>query len=127
MQVETEGDRTSWFGVRELFAQPLFTILGVLLCVLIAPSAFAKANGKSVLVPYSTSNRGSYDNLNFLKSELRTRIPWPLDFYVEYLEIRRLDKALDLGMRLYWPKETPPSILPAGEGTWKPPAVVQAA
>jgi hypothetical protein len=29
-----------------------------------------------------------------------------------------------LVMRLYWPKETPPSILPAGEGTWKPPAIV---
>jgi hypothetical protein len=28
-----------------------------------------------------------------------------------------------LVMRLYWPKETPPSILPAGKGTWKPPAV----
>ena len=28
-----------------------------------------------------------------------------------------------LVMRLYWPKTTPPSILPAGEGTWKPPAV----
>jgi hypothetical protein len=26
-------------------------------------------------------------------------------------------------MRLYWPKDTPPSILPAGDGTWKPPAV----
>jgi len=31
-----------------------------------------------------------------------------------------------LVMRLYWPKETPPSILPAGQGTWQPPAVVQA-
>jgi len=29
-----------------------------------------------------------------------------------------------LVMRLYWPKDTPPSILPPGEGTWKPPAVV---
>ena len=29
-----------------------------------------------------------------------------------------------LVMRLYWPKETPPSVLPAGHGTWKPPAVV---
>lgn len=29
-----------------------------------------------------------------------------------------------LVMRLYWPKESPPSILPAGAGTWKPPAVV---
>jgi hypothetical protein len=26
-------------------------------------------------------------------------------------------------MRLYWPKTEPPSILPPGEGTWKPPAV----
>jgi hypothetical protein len=31
-----------------------------------------------------------------------------------------------LVMRLYWPKESPPSILPAGEGTWKPPAIVAA-
>jgi hypothetical protein len=32
-----------------------------------------------------------------------------------------------LVMRLYWPKETPPSILPAGKGTWQPPGVVLAA
>jgi hypothetical protein len=30
-----------------------------------------------------------------------------------------------LVIRLYWPKETPPSILPIGEGTWKPPAIQQ--
>ena len=30
-----------------------------------------------------------------------------------------------LVMRLYWPKETPPSILPVGQGTWQPPAVQQ--
>jgi hypothetical protein len=34
------------------------------------------------------------------------------------------DDPIYLVMRLYWPKETPPSILPPGEGTWKPPAVV---
>jgi hypothetical protein len=28
-----------------------------------------------------------------------------------------------LVMRLYWPKETPPSILPAGKGTWQPPGL----
>lgn len=28
-----------------------------------------------------------------------------------------------LVMRLYWPKETPPSILPPGDGTWKPPTI----
>jgi hypothetical protein len=31
-----------------------------------------------------------------------------------------------LVMRLYWPKETPPSILPPGEGSWQPPGIVQA-
>jgi len=31
-----------------------------------------------------------------------------------------------LVMRLYWPKTEPPSILPPGEGTWKPPGIVQA-
>src|SRR5947207_12853435 len=34
------------------------------------------------------------------------------------------DGPLYLVMRLYWPKESPPSILPAGEATWKPPAIV---
>ena len=28
-----------------------------------------------------------------------------------------------LGMRLYWPKAEPPSILPIGKGTWQPPGV----
>ena len=35
------------------------------------------------------------------------------------------DGPIYMVMRLYWPKQTPPSILPAGAGTWKPPAIVQ--
>jgi hypothetical protein len=35
------------------------------------------------------------------------------------------DDRIYLVLRLYWPKPTPPSILPAGEGTWKPPGVKQ--
>jgi hypothetical protein len=35
------------------------------------------------------------------------------------------DGPIYLVMRLYWPKDTPPSILPAGSGTWQPPAIVQ--
>jgi hypothetical protein len=31
-----------------------------------------------------------------------------------------------LVMRLYWPKTEPPSILPVGKGTWKPPGIVKA-
>ena len=30
-----------------------------------------------------------------------------------------------LVMRLYWPKVEPPSVLPPGEGTWKPPGIVK--
>lgn len=30
-----------------------------------------------------------------------------------------------LVMRLYWPKENPPSILPPGEGSWQPPGLVK--
>jgi hypothetical protein len=33
------------------------------------------------------------------------------------------DGPIYLVMRLYWPKVEPPSILPAGEGTWRPPGV----
>jgi hypothetical protein len=33
------------------------------------------------------------------------------------------DGLIYLVMRLYWPKIEAPSILPAGEGTWKPPSV----
>jgi hypothetical protein len=33
------------------------------------------------------------------------------------------DGPIYLAMRLYWPKTEPPSVLPPGEGTWKPPGV----
>ena len=36
------------------------------------------------------------------------------------------DGPIYLVMRLYWPKDTPPSILPPGEGTWQPPGIVAA-
>jgi hypothetical protein len=36
------------------------------------------------------------------------------------------DGPIYLVLRLYWPKTEPPSILPPGEGTWKPPGIVKA-
>lgn len=33
------------------------------------------------------------------------------------------DGPIYMVMRLYWPKTEPPSILPPGEGTWKPPGI----
>ncbi len=35
------------------------------------------------------------------------------------------DDTIYLVMRLYWPKTEDPSILPPGEGTWKPPGIVR--
>ena len=35
------------------------------------------------------------------------------------------DGPIYLVMRLYWPRTEPPSILPPGEGTWSPPALVR--
>jgi hypothetical protein len=36
------------------------------------------------------------------------------------------DGSIYMVLRLYWPKDTPPSILPPGNGTWKPPGIVAA-
>lgn len=36
------------------------------------------------------------------------------------------DGPIYLVMRLYWPRPEAPSILPPGQGSWKPPALVQA-
>jgi len=33
------------------------------------------------------------------------------------------DGPIYLVMRLYWPRTEPPSVLPAGEGSWQPPAI----
>ncbi len=35
------------------------------------------------------------------------------------------DGPIYLVMRLYWPKTEPPSILPAGAGSWSPPGILQ--
>jgi len=35
------------------------------------------------------------------------------------------DASIYMVMRLYWPKTEPPSILPLGDGTWQPPAIVK--
>ena len=35
------------------------------------------------------------------------------------------DGPMYLAMRLYWPKTNAPSILPPGEGTWAPPAIIK--
>lgn len=45
----------------------------------------------------------------------------PTDRRANWLPV--MDGPIYMVMRLYWPKESPPSILPVGSATWNPPAV----
>jgi hypothetical protein len=78
------------------------TALGILLFVLTGFPAAAKTNAKTILVLYSSGDRGVYNGVRELKSELKAVIPWPLDFYVEYLEGMRFgDKTYQTNLLEY--------------------------
>ena len=79
------------FGVRRLGARVYLAILGVALCAFIGANAETPLSAKKVLIVFSFSNRGNYDATKTFKSAFRAGIPEPIDFYVEYLEGRRLD------------------------------------
>lgn len=91
MQVETEFDRTNWFGARWFFAQPLLAILGALLCVPFAPAYAAKADVKNVLILYSFTDHNLFGPVDSLESSLRARVPGPIDFYVESFQSQRFE------------------------------------
>ncbi len=74
---------------RALCSWALLTIMGLVL--LPAPRAAAQQNAKNVLVVFSFSDRGVYSGLVDLKSRMQAAVPWPIDFYVEYLEGRQFD------------------------------------
>jgi PAS domain S-box-containing protein len=98
MPVETEHDCSGWFALRSRYVPRWVSTLGLILCVLNHVPASAQPAGKNILVIYSFSNRGVYGGLNGLKSKLQAAIPWPIDFYIEYLEGRRLgDKEYERG------------------------------
>ena len=70
-----------------LCTSALLTVPSLLLFALTVSPAAAQTNTKkTILVMYSSGDRGVYNGLGDLKSGLKTVIPWPLDFYVEYLE-----------------------------------------
>jgi PAS domain S-box-containing protein len=98
MAVETEHDCSGWFAVRSRYVPRWLSTLGLILCVLNHVPASAQPAGKNILVIYSFSNRGVYGGLNALKSKLQAAIPWPIDYYIEYLEGRQLgDKEYERG------------------------------
>lgn len=52
------------------------------------------------------------------------REPPPADATANWL--RAPEGSMLLAMRLYWPKAEPPSVLPVGKGTWRPPGLSRA-
>jgi PAS domain S-box-containing protein len=63
---------------------------GILLCLSLLPSAFGQPNAKNVLiffhVPEPVRNPAYVDRI---ESMLRSRVPSPVNFYVEYMDVRQ--------------------------------------
>jgi len=93
VRVETECNRSSWIGAWRFSVCTWPAILGLLLYILAGPPALAQQKAKNVLVLFSFSDRHYFHAFDELQSRLRSALPWPIDFNVEYLEGRRLDDA----------------------------------
>ena len=66
-------------------------IAGMLLCLPSAHGAAGQQKARNVLVVFSFSSRGTYSGLVDLKSRMQAAVPWPIDFYIEYLNGRQFD------------------------------------
>src|SRR5215813_3658068 len=77
--------------------QPPMIIRLIFVSVLIlAPRAFGVGDStptKNVLVMYSFADRNISESVNFLKSQLRSQVGFPINFYVEYLETQRFEDS----------------------------------
>jgi len=60
---------------------------------------------------------------NAVKVQSGYKVP-PLSAFLQQPAPPAPDGPVYMVMRLYWPTDTPPSVLPPGEGTWSPPPVV---
>jgi PAS domain S-box-containing protein len=83
-------DSSKWLGLRALFAHGCLPIVLVFLILFRPASAQEPETEKNVLIfeSFSVPSLGTADSL---KSALRSGSPWPVNFYVEYLEGQRFD------------------------------------
>jgi len=82
--------------VRAVVPTVYLAIVGMWFCLLARRPAAAQQNAKNVLVVFSFSTRGVYSGLLDLKTRMQAATPWPINFYVEYLEGREFgDKAYE--------------------------------
>ena len=89
-------DSSKWLGLRALFAHGCLPIVLVVLILLRSASAH-EPETKNVLIfeSFSVPSLGTADSL---KSALRSGSPWPVNFYVEYLEGQRFDNGYEKGV-----------------------------
>ena len=76
------------------FARPewLLVLSLVFLALVGTASAGEPTTAKNVLVLYSFSDRSAFGPTDSLESAIRARVPWPVNFYVEYLEGRHFEQ-----------------------------------
>jgi PAS domain S-box-containing protein len=91
MQVETERDRTSTFGVGKYYFQLSLTILCIFFCVLTVHCAPAQTNAKNVLVIYGSSPNTEHGSLDLVESTVRAQVPVPVNFQIIHLDHQRLE------------------------------------
>jgi PAS domain S-box-containing protein len=96
VQIEAKSDCSLLSDVPELGTAVLYTICGVLLCLLSCVQASAQPVTKNVLILYGFAERSLNGSLDSLESLVRARVPSQVNFYVEYLESRRFgEKAYE--------------------------------
>jgi PAS domain S-box-containing protein len=84
--------RCSWWCHTIVFrARARLTILGVLFWILAGLHATAGPSPRNVLVVYGLSHHDILPPEETLESELRSRVPWPINFYVEDLDGERFE------------------------------------
>jgi PAS domain S-box-containing protein len=96
VQIEAKSDCSRRSNLPELGTAVWYTIYGVLLCLLSCIQASAQPVTKNVLILHGFAERSLNGSLDSLESLVRARVPWQVNFYVEYLESRRFgEKAYE--------------------------------
>ena len=72
------------------FARHPFWCCAVLLIALTTSLPAQQSSPKHVLLLYGFTEHSVFDSLDSMKSALRSKVQWPVDFDVEYIEGRRL-------------------------------------
>jgi len=68
------------------------TVFACIWCMIAPPVCAAQSASKRVLLLYGFTEHSFFDSVESTKSALRSKVPWPVDFDVEYIEGQRLQE-----------------------------------